>query len=534
MTFDTSAIRGRSLVGGELSETGKSVFRAMNPTTGTEPEPDFYSAAAGDIDSAAQLAAEAFPVFSAFSGRKRAEFLRRIADELARIGIELVQRANLETGLPLSRLEGELNRTMGQLRLFAELIEEGSWVDARIDEALPDRKPLPRPDLRSMRRPLGPVAVFGASNFPLAFSVAGGDTASAFAGGNPVVVKAHPAHPGTSALAAGAVVQAMKDCGLPAGVFSLLFDNGIQVGVSLVQHPAIKAVGFTGSVAGGTALMKLANERPEPIPCYAEMGSTNPIFILPGAMKERSASLAQGLQVSFTQWSGQVCTKPGMVFVPDDVSDGFVESLRTGVSALTGQRMLTPGIASRYGQLINARKRHNVDLLAGDQDVSDAVGAVGSPALFRTSMQEILAHEDLGEEIFGPTTLLVHYGTTNDLLEVAQRLHGHLTATIHGTEEDIAGAGELVRILETKAGRLIFNGFPTGVEVSQAMIHGGPFPATSDGRSTSVGAQAIYRFTRPVCYQNFADSALPEELRRANSLGILRIVNGIYTREAQQ
>lgn len=280
--------------------------------------------------------------------------------------------------------------------------------------------------------------------------------------------------------------------------------------------------------------MKLANERPEPIPCYAEMGSTNPIFILPGAMKERSASLAQGLQVSFTQWSGQVCTKPGMVFVPDDVSDGFVESLRTGVSALTGQRMLTPGIASRYGQLINARKRHNVDLLAGDQDVSDAVGAVGSPALFRTSMQEILAHEDLGEEIFGPTTLLVHYGTTNDLLEVAQRLHGHLTATIHGTEEDIAGAGELVRILETKAGRLIFNGFPTGVEVSQAMIHGGPFPATSDGRSTSVGAQAIYRFTRPVCYQNFADSALPEELRRANSLGILRIVNGIYTREAQQ
>ncbi len=534
MALDTLAMTGLSLIGGEPAKAGAPAFRAFNPATGAEIEPRFFSASAADIDRAARLAADAFPALATLSGRERAGFLRRIADELANIGTDLLQRANLETGLPLPRLEGELNRTTGQLRLFAELLEEGSWVNARIDEALPERKPLPRPDLRSMQRPLGPVAVFGASNFPFAFSVAGGDTVSAFAAGNPVVVKAHPAHPGTSELTANAVCAAVRKSGLPAGVFSLLFDSGIQVGVSLVQHPSIKAVGFTGSVAGGQALMRLASARPEPIPCYAEMGSTNPVFVLPGAMKERSASLAQGLQASFTASSGQMCTKPGMVFMPDDGSEPFVEALRTGVAALSDQGMLTRGIAVKYCETIQERvNQRTVELLAGEARAPGSAAAVGSPVVFRASLEEFLGHPELGEEVFGPTTLLIHYGNADELLDVARNLHGHLTATIHGTEEDLANASQLIHILEAKAGRVIFNGFPTGVEVSAAMVHGGPFPATSDGRSTSVGTQAIYRFTRPVCYQNFADAALPAELRHANPLGILRLVNGSYTREAQ-
>ncbi len=525
---------GLSLVGGQPAEPGAAVFRAINPATGAELETPFYSASDADIERAARLAAEAFPVFAHLPGRARAGFLRAIAEELSRIGAEIVPRAHLETGLPLPRLEGELNRTTGQLRLFAELLEEGSWVDARIDEALPERKPLPRPDLRSMLRPLGPVVVFGASNFPLAFSTAGGDTASALAAGNPVIVKAHPAHPGTSELAARAVQQAADNCGLPAGVFSHLFDDGLRVGMALVQHPSIKAVAFTGSASGGQALMKLAAARPEPIPCYAEMGSTNPVFILPGALQERGAALAQGLQTSFTLGSGQFCTKPGIVFVPERASGTFIDTLRAGVSALTGQGMLTHGIAAKYSRAIEERREQPmVEWLAGEQAACDSAAAVTAPALFRTSLAEFLAHPELSEEVFGPTTLLVHYGGTNDLLDVARDLKGHLTATIHGTEEDLAGAHELVSILETRVGRILFNGFPTGVEVSPAMVHGGPFPATSDGRSTSVGTQAIFRFTRPVCYQGFTDSALPAELRRANPLGILRLVNGKSTREPQ-
>lgn len=535
MASDVSQITGLSLVGDQVCERGGAAFRAINPANGMELEPRFHSALTGDIDQAANLATDAFLPFATLSGRERASLLRRIAEELTRAGAVIVERANLETGLPIPRLQGELGRTTGQLRLFAELLEEGSWVNAQIDEALPDRKPLPRPDLRSMLRPLGPVAVFGASNFPLAFSVAGGDTASALAAGNPVVVKAHPAHPGTSELAARAVRRAVSESGLPSGVFSILFDAGIDVGASLVQHPAIKAVAFTGSTSGGQAIMRVAAERPEPIPCYAEMGSTNPLFILPGVMKERGVGLAQGLQASFTLGSGQFCTKPGVVFVPESGSEPFIEALREGVSSPGNHGMLTRGIASKYGETIQQRLDDgSAELLTKGQIISESAAAVAAPAVFRISLGKFLKEPELGEEVFGPTTLLVHYGDKGELIEVAQRLHGHLTATIHGTEEDLAGAGELIRILETKVGRILFNGFPTGVEVCHAMVHGGPFPATSDGRSTSVGTQAIYRFTRPVCYQNFIDSALPEELRRGNPLGIMRMVNGTYTREPQQ
>jgi NADP-dependent aldehyde dehydrogenase len=383
-----------------------------------------------------------------------------------------------------------------------------------------------------MLRPIGPVAVFGASNFPLAFSVAGGDTASAFAAGNPVVVKAHPAHPGTSHLCGLAVLRAVKSCNLPDGVFALLFDKATEVGVALVQHPAIKAVAFTGSAGGGQALMRLAGSRPEPIPCYAEMGSTNPVFVLPGALRERAADMAKGLQASFTLGSGQFCTKPGLVFLPDRDSDTFVEALRSGVGTLGTHGMLTPSIAERYNSAVAQRREDGTaEWVAGLEATPSGDGANAGAALFSVPLATFAKNHDLEEEIFGPTTLLVQYGEPRDLVDIAQRLHGHLTATIHGTEEDLRSAAELIRVLETKVGRILFNGYPTGVEVCHAMVHGGPFPATSDTRTTSVGTRAILRFARPVCYQDFPDTALPAELRRGNPLGIQRMVNGKLIRD---
>jgi alpha-ketoglutaric semialdehyde dehydrogenase len=527
-------LSGFSLIGGRTTGGKGSGFRGVNPANAAELEPMFYSAMSEDIDSAAKMAEAAFPALAERSGRDRAEFLRKIAEGLAHEGTAIVERTNLETGLPMARLQGELVRTTGQLRLFAEVLEEGSWVDARIDDADHERKPLPRPDIRSMLRPIGPVAVFGASNFPLAFSVAGGDTASALAAGNPVIVKAHPAHPGASELVGRVLQKAVQESGLPAGVFALLFDAGIEVGISLVKHPAIKAIAFTGSASGGQALMRLASERPEPIPCFAEMGSTNPLFVLRGAMRERATTLAQGLLTSFTLGSGQFCTKPGVVFLPAGDSTEFIQTLRNGVGALGQHGMLTANIAAKYNHAIQQRLAGGqAQLIVGARDEVAPGCASGSATVFGISLAEFLAHPELGEEVFGPTTLLVHYGTEGDLLAAAKKLHGHLTATIHGTEEDMSGAHELIRVLETKVGRILFNGYPTGVEVSRAMVHGGPFPATSDGRSTSVGTQAILRFMRPVCYQDFPDAALPPELQRRNPLGIMRLMNGTLTRSEQ-
>jgi NADP-dependent aldehyde dehydrogenase len=346
-----------------------------------------------------------------------------------------------------------------------------------------------------------------------------------------VVVKAHPAHPGTSELVGRAVQKAVQESGLPGGVFSLLFDAGVEVGVSLVKHPGIKAVAFTGSQNGGKALMRLAAEREEPIPCYSEMGSTNPLFILPGAMKERREALAQGLQTSFTLGSGQFCTKPGLVFGPAEEMEPFADQLRTGVKGLGQQGMLTPGIAAKYTEAVKERaKTGNAEQIAGAGTVVDEGIAAGAASLFRVTLKEFLGHSSLEEEIFGPTTLLIQYGEKDELVSAAEKLHGHLTATIHGTEEDIANAGELIRVLETKVGRILFNGYPTGVEVCHAMVHGGPYPATSDSRTTSVGTKAIVRFVRPVCYQDCPDASLPAELKRGNSLGIMRLVNGTLTR----
>jgi NADP-dependent aldehyde dehydrogenase len=525
-------ISGLSLIGnGQTAQQGSESFQGIDPVTGMELDPLFYSATVEDIERAATLAEAASSVLAAVTGRGRANLLRSIAAEIATEAEAIVRRANLETGLPLPRLQGELARTTGQLQLFAELLEEGSWLDARIDLADPERKPFRRPDVRSMLRPLGPVVVFGASNFPLAFSVAGGDTASALAAGNPIIVKAHPAHPGTSELVGKLIQRAVKQAGLPAGVFALLFDSGIDVGRALVQHSYIKAVAFTGSASAGQALMRLCSERQQPIPCYAEMGSTNPLFILPGALRERSAALAQGVQASFTLGSGQFCTKPGLVFVPRDESAGFIEALRSGVETLDQQTMLTQSIASRYSSAVQQRRIEGRAQWIAGMPVSDKMtSSVGAPAIFGVTLAEFLSESTLEEEIFGPATLLVSYGSESELVAAAHKLHGHLTATIHATDQDLGNASELIRVLETKVGRILFNGYPTGVEVCHAMVHGGPFPATSDGRSTSVGTRAILRFTRPVCYQDFPDAALPPELQHDNPLGIARLVNGEITR----
>lgn len=533
MSSSMTKLAGRSLIGfREGAGTGDAVY-AVNPATGERLQPGFIPATAEDVDLAVRLAAEAFEVYRRVSGRDRGAFLRAVAAKIEAIAGDVIERAALETALPQARLQGETARTCAQLRLFAQVAEEGSWVQARIDHGDPDRKPAPKPDIRSMLRPLGPVGVFGASNFPLAFSVAGGDTASALAAGNTVVFKAHPAHPGTSELVGRAVQESVRECGLPEGVFSLLFDSGTRVGTELVKHPLVRAGAFTGSRGGGRALMDMAAARPEPIPFYAEMSSTNPVFILPRALRERGENLAAGVHASFTMGAGQFCTKPGMVFVPQgpDATD-FVRKLQELVAAAPPCHLLTKTIHASYDSAITGRKNHaSVRMVATGAPAADAGFAV-SAALFETDAASFLgAHgSELDGEIFGPTTLLVQHSGRDQVLTIARGLEGHLTATIHGTEQDLREFADLIAILENKVGRLVFNGFPTGVEVTHAMVHGGPYPSTSDGRSTSVGSQAIFRFARLVCYQGFPDGALPDAVKEGNPLGIWRMVDGEMSR----
>ncbi len=533
-------LTGQSIVGdmpanrGQQSGTHRDApFAAINPATGERLDPEYISASAEEVERATSAAERAFPVYGQLSGTEKAGLLREIAKGLEGIRDSLVERASLETALPVPRLQGEVVRTVNQLRMFAEVVEEGSWVMARIDRALPSRTPLPRPDLRSMLRPLGPVVVFGASNFPLAFSVAGGDTASALAAGNPVLVKAHPAHPGTSELVGQAIASSVRAAGLPSGVFALLFDKGTGVGTALVRHPRMKAVGFTGSLAAGRALMDLAAARPDPIPCFAEMSSTNPVFILPGALRQRGDQIAKDLYASITLGAGQFCTKPGLVFLPHDEADGMLDRLQHFAKGASPFTMLTQGIAAQFSRIV-AERKHSGHVQC--RTTSDGPIA-GSPftthaTLFVTDAASLEAQPELSQEIFGPSALLVSCADREQTLRAAESLQGHLTATLLGTAEDFDQNRDLVAILERKVGRLIFNGYPTGVEVSHAMVHGGPYPATSDSRSTSVGSQAIVRFARPVCYQNFPEHALPEELRSSNPRGIWRMVDGNMTRES--
>jgi alpha-ketoglutaric semialdehyde dehydrogenase len=523
-------LTGTSIIGFRRGATNdRATLLGFNPATGENLPPVYHSASAAEVDEAAKLAHVAFAPYSQTTGTERARFLRRIAENIEALGDALITRATSETGLPEGRIRAETGRTCNQLRLFAELVEEGSWVDARIDHGDPDRKPLPKPDVRSMLRPLGPVVVFGASNFPLAFSVAGGDTASALAAGNPVIVKAHHAHPGTSELVGLAVSDAVRSCELPEGVFSLIYGSGNEVGVALVKHPLIKAGGFTGSRAAGRALFDAASTRPEPIPFYAEMSSVNPVVILPGALRQRAEQIAAGLHGSVTLGGGQFCTNPGLIFLEDNKeSDAFVTRLGELMTSTAEQTMLTPAISASYRTGVSSRMNHAAVQLVSAEEQRGSCGATA--ALFRTSAAQFLKNPELSEEVFGPSTLVITYTDQHQLLELANSLEGQLTATIHGSEEDLRDHADLLRLLETKAGRLIFNGFPTGVEVCHAMVHGGSYPATSDGRSTSVGTRAIFRFVRQVCFQDFPNSALPAELKEENPFRIWRMVDGEISR----
>ena len=522
-------LTGKSLIGfNRGSETSKT-FCAFDPRTGNEIEPQFYSVTADELAQAVKLVGEAAIAFGKISGPEKAKFLRQIAENIEALGDVLPHRAALETGLPVARFEGERARTCSQLRMFADLVVEGSWVDARIDTDDPERKPFPKPDVRSMLRPIGPVAVFGASNFPLAFSVAGGDTASAFAAGCPVIVKAHPAHPGTSELVGNAIVAAVKACGLSEGVFSLLFANDNETGQALVKHPAVKAVGFTGSRAGGRALMDIAASRNEPIPVYAEMSSVNPTFILSGALTEKADTIAAGLHSSFTLGAGQFCTKPGIVVMPENPhTAAFTAKLEDLTRQSPAMCLLSSGIHMSYEKGVAARAQ----AVSAASHENDSPGFSVNASVFQTSAKDFLSDPELSEEIFGPTTLFVSAQDRSELLDIARRMEGQLTATIHGTNDDLNDYADLIEILETKVGRIVFNGFPTGVEVCPAMVHGGPYPATSDSRSTSVGTRAINRFARLVCYQDFPQNALPDELKNSNLLGISRLQNGWITRDS--
>lgn len=521
-------LTGKNFIGNTLSNEGKTTFQAYNPATGQTMAPLFYEATAAEVDQAAQRAEAAFRIYREKSGAERATFLESIADEIMNLGDALIDRCMQESGLPAGRLQGERGRTVGQLRLFALLIREGSWVDARIDHADPDRQPVPKPDVRQMQIALGPVGIFGASNFPLAFSVAGGDTASALAAGCSIVVKAHPAHPGACELVGRAITAAAKKTGMPDGVFSMVQGPSVEVGQAIVRHPLIKAIGFTGSYRGGKALFDEANRRPEPIPVYAEMGSTNPVFVLPGALAERGEEIAKGLAGSVTLGVGQFCTNPGVVITPESAaSEQFTLTAADAIKAINSATMLTSGIQRSYEQgVATLSEQEGVELVA--QGARQGDGYQGTPHLLKTSARTFQANKLLEKEVFGPSTLLVSAQQKADLLAIAEQLEGHLTATLHATDEDLKEYQDLVRVLERKVGRLIINSFPTGVEVCHAMVHGGPFPATTDVRSTSVGTAAITRFSRPVCYQGFPEFMLPDELRDGNPLGIWRLVDGAW------
>jgi NADP-dependent aldehyde dehydrogenase len=522
-------ITGNSIIGAEAVAGREKPAWAINPATGNRLDPPFGGVGEPEVERACALAAAAFDTFRDTAPELRARFLETVASRILDIGEKLVERTVAETGLPRGRIEGERARTVGQLRLFANVVREGGWLDARIDPAMPDRKPLPRSDLRLRLVPLGPVAVFGASNFPLAFSVAGGDTASALAAGCPVVVKAHLAHPGTAELVGRAVQAAVAECGLPEGVFSLLFGPGAIVGAGLVADRRIRAVGFTGSRAGGLALMRIARERPEPIPVYAEMSSINPVILLPAALAARAADIGSGFVASLTMGAGQFCTNPGLVLAVDGAGlDQFIASAEQSVRAAPAAPMLTPGIAEAYRAGVERLTRNDsVSMLAQGQEGRGEHW--GRPALFATTADRFLSDESLQEEIFGASALVIRCRDLTAMRDLIETLEGQLTITLQMEDADLEAARMLMPTLEGKAGRLLVNGWPTGVEVTHAMVHGGPFPATSDGMSTSVGTMAIRRFLRPVCYQDFPQPLLPKALQDGNPNAIPLRLDGTLT-----
>ncbi|WP_121173042.1 aldehyde dehydrogenase (NADP(+)) [Kushneria sinocarnis] len=520
------ALEGTQLIGQQAVRGSQASIAAVNPATGEQLKPDWPGGTREDVDRACRLAWEAFDRYRETGLEERARFLESCADEIEALGDELIERAVAESGLAEGRITGERGRTCNQLRMFARVVRAGEWLDVRVDPALPERSPMPRLDHRQRHIALGPVAVFGASNFPLAFSVAGGDTASALAAGCPVVVKAHPAHPGTCELVGRALQRAVGKCGLPEGVFSLLYDSGFEVGQALVADPRIKAAGFTGSRKGGHALWQIAQQRDEPIPFYAEMSSINPVFALPQALETQGEELGRAFVNSLNLGAGQFCTNPGLLIAEQGAAlDRFVESAGEALKATTAQAMLTPGIHEAYGQSQSRLAGH-----AGVREIARGPQGGGphtcQPALFLTTAQELLADQSLQEEVFGATSLIIECRDTSEMVQVAEKLEGQLTASLQMEDADLDQARRLLSILERKAGRILANGWPTGVEVCDAMVHGGPYPSTSDSRTTSVGTAAIHRFLRPVCYQNLPDALRPEATREANPLGLNRLVDG--------
>lgn len=522
-----TALTGELLIGAESIPGKETAFYAVNPATGEQLEPAYGGAGQADLDRACALASEAFDVYRETSLEDRARFLEAIAQAILDLDSDLIERAVAETSLPTGRIEGERGRTVGQLRLFANVVREGSWLDVRVDPALPDRKPLPRPDLRLRYVAIGPVAVFGASNFPLAFSVAGGDTASALAAGCPVIVKAHPAHPGTSELVGRAIQSAVEACGLPEGVFSLLFGTGNWLGGALVADPKIKAVGFTGSRTGGLALLQAAAARKEPIPVYAEMSSINPVVLLPAALTSRGENLGKAFVGSLTLGAGQFCTNPGLIVAIDSPGlENFISAATETLSSSAASTMLHAGIQKAYCSGVERLAANpKVKLVAQGQAGSGVTQ--GQAALFTTDAESFLADEALQQEVFGASSLIVRCSDLQTVQRILEHLEGQLTVTLHMDSDDTAAARSLLPTLERKAGRVIADGWPTGVEVSHAMVHGGPFPATSDSRSTSVGTLAIKRFLRPICYQDLPEALLPESVKDGNPLGVPRRVDGI-------
>lgn len=520
------ALTGCSIVAGADVEGRGGTYRAVEPATGRELEPSFSALSVAQVGAVTAAAAAAFAAYRDVTPTQRAEFLEAVADAIEATGDSLLQRAHAESGLAVERLTGERARTCAQLRLFAGVVRQGDHLGVRVDPAMPDRTPLPRPDVRMRQVPLGPVVVFGASNFPLAFSTAGGDTAAALAAGCPVIVKAHPAHPGTAELVARAVGDAAARTGMPAGVFSLVHALGTEVGTALVADPRVQGVGFTGSRQGGLALVAVAAARPRPIPVYAEMSSTNPVVMLDGALAADPDALASAYLGSLTMGSGQFCTNPGLVFVPRSrPGDAFVAAVGRAGADTVGQTMLTPRIRETFEEQ-TATRRADGRLRFVTEGAPGRGSNAPASAVLEAELSDVVTDPVLQDEVFGPSGLLVRYSGVDDLVEALRELPGQLTATIHAAPSDHPQAARLLPELEVLAGRVLFNGWPTGVEVCPAMVHGGPFPATSDSRSTSVGTLAVERFQRPVCYQDVPEGLLPEALRDDNPWRLTRRIDG--------
>ena len=524
-------ITGKNYIGNALSAKGDVTYKTLNPQLNIENDTTFTEATTAEIETACQLAESAFHSFKSYAGKDKALFLNTIADEILALDDDLIQTYCSETGLPEGRAKGERGRTIGQLRMFANLVAEGSWVDATIDTAQPEREPMPRSDIRKMLVPLGPIVVFGASNFPLAYSTAGGDTAAAFAAGCPVIVKSHPMHAGTGELVASAIIKAAEKTGMPNGVFSNINSSGIAVGVQLVKHPNVKAVGFTGSIKGGRALYDMASQRKEPIPVFAEMGSINPVVILPKALKNRADSIAKTYASSITLGTGQFCTKPGLLLgIKGENLTNFINTLSAEIVKIEPSCMLHPNIIGAYEK--NKQKavsQSEINVVADYE--SNVQSNYAKQTITTVDGAAFIENPTLHQEVFGPYSIVVQCDNTDQLEKIISNLEGQLTGTLIADNEEASNYPEVIAALQNRVGRVIYNGVPTGVEVCASMTHGGPYPSSTDSRFTAVGIHSIKRWVRPFSYQDWPNELLPKELKNENPMGILRHLNNTFTNQ---